>query len=55
LAQIILRDRGFKFVQSMGIALLQGEIIAKKNKNTMVFFLKSSSPEPTSQIQSNLV
>jgi hypothetical protein len=30
LAQIILGWRGFKSVQMMGIALLQGEIIAKE-------------------------
>jgi hypothetical protein len=30
LAQIILRGRGFKFVQTKGITLLQGEIIAKE-------------------------
>jgi hypothetical protein len=29
LAQIILRGRGFKFVQTKGISLLQREIIAK--------------------------
>jgi hypothetical protein len=30
LAQIILVERDFKFVQMKGIALLQGEIIAKE-------------------------
>jgi hypothetical protein len=30
LAQIILEGREFKFVKMKGIALLQGEIIAKK-------------------------
>jgi hypothetical protein len=30
LAQIILGDRDFKFVQMKGITLLQGEIIAKE-------------------------
>jgi hypothetical protein len=30
LAQIILEWRGFKFVETKGIALLQGEIIAKE-------------------------
>jgi hypothetical protein len=30
LAQIILGDRGFKFVKKKGIAPLQGEIIAKE-------------------------
>jgi hypothetical protein len=30
LAKIILGSRGFKFVQKEGIALLQGEIIAKE-------------------------
>jgi hypothetical protein len=30
LAQIILGQRGFKFVQRKGIALFQGEIIAKE-------------------------
>jgi hypothetical protein len=30
LAQIILEEREFKFVKMKGIALLQGEIIAKK-------------------------
>jgi hypothetical protein len=29
LAEIILGSRGFKFVQRKGIALLQGEIIAR--------------------------
>jgi hypothetical protein len=53
LAQIILGGRGFKFVQRKGIALLQGEIIAKE-KNTENF-KKSSSLEPAGQIQSNLV
>jgi hypothetical protein len=32
LAQIILGGRGFNFVQTKGIAPLQGEIIAKKEK-----------------------
>jgi hypothetical protein len=32
LAQIILGERGFKFVQMKGIALLQEEIIAKRVK-----------------------
>jgi hypothetical protein len=30
LARIILGERGFKFVQMKGIALLQGEIMAKE-------------------------
>jgi hypothetical protein len=30
MAQIILGSMGFKFVQRKGIALLQGEIIAKE-------------------------
>jgi hypothetical protein len=30
LAKIILGERGFKIVQMKGIALLQGEIIAKE-------------------------
>jgi hypothetical protein len=30
LAQIILGGRGFKFVQTKGITILQGEIIAKE-------------------------
>jgi hypothetical protein len=30
LAQIILGERGFQIVQMKGIALLQGEIIAKE-------------------------
>jgi hypothetical protein len=30
LAEIILGWRGYKFVQTKGIALLQGEIIAKE-------------------------
>jgi hypothetical protein len=54
LAQIILGARGFKFVQMKGNALLQGEIIAKKQKYTKIF-QKSSSPEPLGQFQSNLV
>jgi hypothetical protein len=37
-----------------GIAFLHGEIIAK-DKNSLIFFFKSSSPEPAGQIQSNLV
>jgi hypothetical protein len=28
--QIIFGERGFKFIQTKGISLLQGEIIAKK-------------------------
>jgi hypothetical protein len=54
LAQIILGARGFKFVQMKGNALLQGEIIAKKQKYTQNF-QKSSSPDPLGQFQSNLV
>jgi hypothetical protein len=53
LAQIILGSRGFKFVQTKRIALLQGEIIAKEYKYTENFL--KSSPEPANQIQSNLV
>jgi hypothetical protein len=30
LTQVILEERGFKFLQMKGIALLKGEIIAKK-------------------------
>jgi hypothetical protein len=37
-----------------GIAFFQGEIIAKEQKY-IEYFLKSSSPEPASQIQSNLI
>jgi hypothetical protein len=54
LAQIILGGRGFKVIQTKGIALLQGEIVAKESKYTENF-QKSSSPEPASQIQSNMV
>jgi hypothetical protein len=48
LAQIILRGRGFKFVQRKGIALLQGEIIAKRVKLHLkllkIFFSRTSRP-----------
>jgi hypothetical protein len=54
LAQIILGGRGFKFIQTKGIALLQGEIIIKEKKCTLKF-QKSFSPEPAGQNQSNLV
>jgi hypothetical protein len=37
LAQIVLGWREFKFVQRKGIALLQGEIIAKEQKYTENF------------------
>jgi hypothetical protein len=40
LAQIILGCRGFKVIQTKGIALFQGEIIAKKKKYA-VFFKKN--------------
>jgi hypothetical protein len=53
LAQIILGERGFKFVQIKGITHLQGEVIAKECKCTENFL--KSSPEPAGQIQSNLV
>jgi hypothetical protein len=51
LEQIILRLRGFKFVQAKGITILQGEMIAKELKYTEFFFFKSSSPEPAGQTQ----
>jgi hypothetical protein len=54
LAQIILGGREFKIIQTKGIALLQGEIIAKEYIYTE-HFKKSSSPEPAGQIQSNMV
>jgi hypothetical protein len=53
LAQIIFGWRGFKFVQTKGIAFLQGKIIAKRYKYNENF--KKSSPKPADQIQSNLV
>jgi hypothetical protein len=37
LAQVIVRWRRFKFVETKGITLLQGEIIAK-NENTLKIF-----------------
>jgi hypothetical protein len=44
LAQIILGRKGFKLFQGRGLSLSKGR-----------YFLKSSSPEPAGQIQSNLV
>jgi hypothetical protein len=55
LAQIILGWRGFKYVQTKGIALLQGDLIVNLSKNTLKIFKKSSSLEPAAQIQPNLV
>jgi hypothetical protein len=37
LAQIILGGRGFKYLRRKGIALFQGEIIAKEQKYTENF------------------
>jgi hypothetical protein len=48
LAQVILEERAFKFVQMEGIALLQREIIAKEWKCTenfmKIFFSRNSRP-----------
>jgi hypothetical protein len=54
LAQIIHGWSGFKFVQTKGIAFLQGEIITKEQKYTKNF-KQSSSPEPAYEIQPNLI
>jgi hypothetical protein len=37
-----------------GISPVQGEVIAKKSKNTLLFFFYKESLDPAGQIQSNL-
>jgi hypothetical protein len=54
LSQSVFGGKGLKFVQMKGDAILQGEIMTKELKYPENF-LKSSSPEPFGQIQSNLV
>jgi hypothetical protein len=54
MAQIIPGYRGFKFVQTKGIALIQGEKIAKDKKYTEIFFkLFSSEPSRPNSIKLN--